>query len=172
MSQLIDAGVNVNQGDNDGDCAGHRAVRHGRVENLKFLLALLFCSQVDKQNNNGETMLLVAANKRNVEIVKVLIDAGVDLNVRSRKLISPLHEALERNVEIATLLLGQVHRSTALACTAGRRAMSLLNRNITQCSRCVSCLHSVPMCTPSMTMAGRWRMLPMRQRFRCCGRWV
>jgi ankyrin repeat protein len=103
ISILIDAGINIDQGNDAGNCAGHWAVLHGRVENLKFLLAR--GAQVDKQNNNGETMLLVAANEHNVEIVKVLIDAGADLNVRSRKFISPLHEALERNVEIATLLL-------------------------------------------------------------------
>jgi hypothetical protein len=62
MSMLINAGADVNQADNDGNCAAHWAARSGRVDNLKFLLE--HGAQFNQRNNAGKTVFGVAAAAR------------------------------------------------------------------------------------------------------------
>jgi hypothetical protein len=59
MLMLINAGADVNQADNDGNCAAHWAARSGRVDNLKFLLE--HGAQFNQRNNAGKTVFGVAA---------------------------------------------------------------------------------------------------------------
>jgi ankyrin repeat protein len=103
MSVLIDAKANVNQGDNVGDCPGHWAARHGRIENLKFLLAR--GARINLRNHAGKTMLFVAAEARRDDVVAVLLDAGAATNIRSASSVSPLELGLVHSVEIAARLL-------------------------------------------------------------------
>jgi ankyrin repeat protein len=103
MSVLINAKVNVNLGDSAGDCAGHRAARSGRIENLKFLLA--HGARINKRNNAGQTMLFVAVEARHDNVVDMLIHAGAATNIRTTSSLSPLDFALMHSVEIATRLL-------------------------------------------------------------------
>jgi ankyrin repeat protein len=103
MSVLINAEVDVNDGDSAGDCAGHRAARSGRIENLKFLLAS--GARINKRNNAGQTMLFAAVEARRFDVVDMLIDAGAATNIRTTSSVSPLDLALMHSVEIATRLL-------------------------------------------------------------------
>jgi ankyrin repeat protein len=103
MSVLINAGVDVNQGDNSGNCAGHLAARRGLVENLNFLLS--HGARINRRNNVGETMLYLAAELSEFCVVDFLLDAGAAPDIRSRESVSPLELGLMRNLDIAKRLL-------------------------------------------------------------------
>jgi ankyrin repeat protein len=93
MSVLINAGVDVNQDDNSGNCAGHLAARCGLVENLNFLLS--HGARINQRNNVGETMLFAAAaaDRATLQTMAVLIDAGADVLVTNEVGASVAHGA-------------------------------------------------------------------------------
>jgi ankyrin repeat protein len=78
---LIRANADVNECDNDGNSAGHRAARFGCVENLKLLIA--HGAQINQRNNDGKTMLYLAAlaSANALEMMRLLIDSGADTSV-------------------------------------------------------------------------------------------
>jgi ankyrin repeat protein len=81
LPRLIDAGADVNPGDNEGNCAGHVAARAGRVDNLKLLLE--HGAEIERRIQEGKTMLLLAAraDEHTGAIMRLLIDAGADTSV-------------------------------------------------------------------------------------------
>jgi cytohesin len=59
-----------------------------------------------KNNNNGSTPLHIAAYKGHVEIVKILLDRGADLNAKDNTGHAPLHwAAIEGHVDVVRVLL-------------------------------------------------------------------
>jgi ankyrin repeat protein len=100
---LFNAGVDVNQGNYRGDCAGHFAARSGCVENLKFLLEE--GARINRRNRAGETMLFVAATAKQVAVVDMLVNAGAAINVRTDHRVSPLDAGLRGCIEIARRLV-------------------------------------------------------------------
>jgi ankyrin repeat protein len=81
LPRLIDAGADVNLGDNEGNCAGHVAARAGRVDNLKLLLE--HGAEIERRNQEGKTMLLLAARAKEHAgvMMRLLIEAGADTSV-------------------------------------------------------------------------------------------
>jgi ankyrin repeat protein len=76
MSMLINAGADVNQADNDGNCPAHWAARSSRVDNLKFLLE--HGAQFNQRNNAGKTVfgMAAAASTDACETMRWLLNSG------------------------------------------------------------------------------------------------
>ncbi|KAL4220357.1 Ankyrin repeat and SOCS box protein 10 [Mactra antiquata] len=101
----------VDTGDKYGKCALHIAVEVGSIECIEVLLR--HGADVDVQNNDGVTPLSTICGDRTVasdvlvKIVKLLIDAGADPNIKDfRECRSALQRAmLTANVEVVEYLL-------------------------------------------------------------------
>ncbi|XP_064484088.1 uncharacterized protein LOC135396822 [Ornithodoros turicata] len=96
---LAQHGANLYVRNIRGDLPLHEAVQSGRKDLVQWLLDLQ-PSTANAPNNNGRTALHVAAVTNNVEICKVLMDRGADVNpvMRSSKghLLTPLDASLQR----------------------------------------------------------------------------
>ncbi|KAL8741378.1 MAG: hypothetical protein Q9190_006012 [Brigantiaea leucoxantha] len=80
---------------NDGDIEGIKALFSARLATPKDTTA------------HGTTLLHVASRTRNVELIRLLIQEGADVNAPNQDGQSPLHEALalEDNYDVARLLI-------------------------------------------------------------------
>ena len=58
------------------------------------------------KNRDGETALHLASRRRNVDLLRILLDKGVDVNIRSTTGMTPLHVAAgDGYLEVTNLLL-------------------------------------------------------------------
>ena len=74
------------------------------VINFKELIKYNF--PLNAKDNDGDTALILASNQGNIEIVKLLIGAGVDLNIKNNGGGTALMWASKYNhIEIAKLLI-------------------------------------------------------------------
>lgn len=77
VKKLVEQGHNVNHALGDGETALTSAVRGGRVDVVRFLLAK--GADVNQQNwLSDRTPLMLAAHSGDTEIIKVLLDHGAD----------------------------------------------------------------------------------------------
>lgn len=77
VKKLVEQGHNVNHASGGGETALSGAVRGGRVDIVRFLLAK--GADVNQQNwLSSETPLMVAANSGDTEMIKVLLEHGAD----------------------------------------------------------------------------------------------
>jgi glycerophosphodiester phosphodiesterase len=79
---LVQAGVDINQADDQGETALHVAARFGHDECARILLAgsaTHQCSTELPEKTYGWTPLLIAAVDGNLGVVELLIEAGADL---------------------------------------------------------------------------------------------
>ena len=88
INVLINAGAKINLKDNFGDTA-LMYVANSELENpevlktIKNLLRAGAKSSINaKENEDGKTALMYAASQGNIEIVKLLINAGANINVK------------------------------------------------------------------------------------------
>ena len=88
----------------------HAAVMEGNIDIVKIMLE--YRAEVDFKDSNDETALIEAAARGYADIVKVLLDAGPDVNARGDRTV--LGSACEGgNLEIVRLLLDlEVHVNT------------------------------------------------------------
>lgn len=103
---LLAAGANVNVAKNDGYTPLHTAVDNVQKEMVKLLLVA--SANVNRIDKIGNTPLHIAASKSGyevVEITKVLIRKGADVNLKNGKLETPLSIALREKSDVANLLL-------------------------------------------------------------------
>ena len=75
---LLNAGVDVNKQDNDGDTALIWATKYNNHELVKLLLNS--DADIDKQNNVGNTALIFAVIYDRIDIVKHLLNSGADID--------------------------------------------------------------------------------------------
>ena len=77
VKRLVEQGHNINHALGDGETPLTSAVRGGRIDVVRFLLAK--GADVNKQNRLSDwTPLMQAANSGNTEMIKVLLDHGAD----------------------------------------------------------------------------------------------
>ena len=77
VKRLVEQGHNVNHSLGDGETPLTSAVRGGRVDVVRFLLAK--GAGVNQQNwLSSRTPLMLAANSGDTEMIKVLLDHGAD----------------------------------------------------------------------------------------------
>ncbi|KAH9375703.1 hypothetical protein HPB48_020830 [Haemaphysalis longicornis] len=92
-------GANLYMRNQRGDLPLHEAVQSGRKDLVQWLLGLQ-PSAVNSPNNNGRCALHVAAMANSVEMCKVLMDGGAEVNpvMRNSKgqLLTPLDASLQR----------------------------------------------------------------------------
>jgi ankyrin repeat protein len=104
---LIDKGANVNARDNWNHTPLHNAMSvFGQDINLiKHLIAE--GTHINAQGNRGDTPLeWSAADRGNVDVTRLLIDSGADINLCAKGAISILHRAIKNNqIETAKLLI-------------------------------------------------------------------
>jgi ankyrin repeat protein len=100
---LIDAGADVNARMKIGRTALHQAAQGGYMNVVATLIA--HGANVDAKDVDGYTPLIVAARKHN-RIVRVLIDAGADVNAGTKKGRTALHQSAQNrnNSVVATLI--------------------------------------------------------------------
>jgi len=99
---LIDAGVNVNSGSGLNDSAIYFAVfsgcgaKQGETDALVATVAVLIAAGADvkRKDDNGNTVLMSAAQMCGPRIVTQLITAGADVNVTNGGGLNPLAMAL------------------------------------------------------------------------------
>jgi len=91
--------------ENDGWTAITEATLMGNVEMVKGMVGPASCNATinDRRLAKGTTVLMVAAGKGNVEMVKVLIAAGADVNAKNKKGLTALDFAID-HPEIAAVL--------------------------------------------------------------------
>ena len=79
---LVKAGAGVRVTDNKGYTCLIRASEHGRTETVRYLVNL---PQVDLRHKDNEsyTALHCAAGAQHADVVKVLIDAGADIEIKN-----------------------------------------------------------------------------------------
>lgn len=79
--QKLQTGLDVNYRDGSGTSLLSMAAKAGQVDLIKALLAI---EKIDKNatDNVGRTALMHAATSKNVEAVRVLLDAGADVRTR------------------------------------------------------------------------------------------
>jgi len=83
------------------------AVSAGRLEVVRFLLGCTNC-EVNHRNCNGQTSLHYAASKNHVEIARMLLENGADVNAQDKYGNSPLHRASALgHMNITQILLKQ-----------------------------------------------------------------
>ena len=94
---LVEAGADVNVRNNDGNTALILASRTGKEAIVEMLLTdnsywdddgiyrivMVWGTDVNARNNDGETALIRAVENGNIDISKMLLDAGADVNVRN-----------------------------------------------------------------------------------------
>lgn len=82
-----------------------KACTTGHVGELKAVLKN--CGNVNVKNEQGDTPLSIVSKCR-FDLVKLLVEHGADVNLKSEEIISPLHWAVEYdNDEIVNYLLEQ-----------------------------------------------------------------
>ena len=79
---LLDAGANINEVEEAGETALKKAIyNYYNDDTLKLIKMLIdYGAYVNIPNHDGETPLIHAARFYNSDVVKVLIDAGADVN--------------------------------------------------------------------------------------------
>ena len=93
----------------------HEAVKSGDIESFKNLIGsvkyqinkALLVKIINTQDKDGKTALHHVAYSEQLEIAKLLIENGADINFTNKNIFSPLHQAAwYGHVEIAVFFLG------------------------------------------------------------------
>jgi ankyrin repeat protein len=133
---LIEEGAEIDLGDDTEKTALHYAVLNGHVAIVKILLdqgadsnakdengysplllvrkneqkiiplLIEFGANLESQNMHGQTLLNIAAEKRDINFVKYLISLGADVNTKDSRGMTPLlSSAKAKNIAVIEFLL-------------------------------------------------------------------
>lgn len=100
VKALLDAGADINQIDGEGRCLLKRAASLGDVGMVRGLLAM---GADIEATSTGDTALHDATVTDDLEVMKILLDAGADPNAQDADERTPLHCA--KSVDAAALLI-------------------------------------------------------------------
>ncbi len=89
---LLDAGADVNLCDKNGFSALHVAAQEGHT-NVCMLLCIHPSIKIDSKNVTGTTPLTLAVQDGRIEVIKVLIKYGANVNLPTQQGWTPLHFA-------------------------------------------------------------------------------
>ena len=104
VQMLVKAGAEINPSNPKRTAVLHDAVEFGQVDVVRFLLAN--GAQVDAPYG-GETALFSALHHRRQDLLKLLIEAGADVNVRNAQGYTPLMiAAQDDNLSLVRFLHG------------------------------------------------------------------
>jgi len=86
VKYLTEEGANVTEVDASGFNALMTAANSGYLDIVKYLLKNDdVVEDIDRQSKMGNTALIVAVNKKNANIMELLIKAGADANIKNKK---------------------------------------------------------------------------------------
>ncbi|XP_063411557.1 ankycorbin-like [Mytilus trossulus] len=131
VKMLIDAGIDVNILQKDGETALQSAANGNRTEISRFLIDNGI--GINVQNKNGKTALHLAVLYCITEIVEMLIDAGIDVNLLEKDGNNALHLAARQDGKaIVTLLLDRYcdpfrRNNDVSSSTRGKKPYDLAN---------------------------------------------
>jgi len=77
---LLNKGANTEIKDRDGNTALHDAALVGDPTALSYLISMK--ARVNATNNSGETPLILAVHRRDIDAVQALVDAGADPKIQ------------------------------------------------------------------------------------------
>ncbi|MEO5669556.1 MAG: ankyrin repeat domain-containing protein [Ramlibacter sp.] len=98
------------------ETALHRAAAQGDLQAVDALLRALPPGQIDAVKQNGATALLVAADKGHLDVMKLLLASGANLDARDNQGNTPLYMAVFRgHVSLVKELLKLAARQLDLA---------------------------------------------------------
>jgi hypothetical protein len=133
VRSLLDAGVNVNSGSSLNDSALYFAVfsgcggKQGETEGLVNTVNVLIAGGADlkRKDDNGNNILMSAAQMCGPKIVTALITAGADIKITNGSGMTPLSMALlMRHPDSAEVLIGKGARLSA-------KEAQMLNASVT-----------------------------------------
>jgi ankyrin repeat protein len=107
MELLLANRADVNAASNSGYMPLHGAVSYGNMDTKKLKVEILLKSGANvnaKTSSDGETPLHKAISRGDIEIVKLLLNYGADVNAKSKYGVTALHFARNSNA-IAQLLV-------------------------------------------------------------------
>ncbi|ARF11749.1 ankyrin repeat protein [Klosneuvirus KNV1] len=120
---LLNANSNVNYQDKNGNNALHLAVKSKEYDSCKKILSKDI--HINAINNIGETALHIACNLKFISIIQLLIDNGIDINIRENKTnMTALIYAVNRNNIDSVKLLMNNKINTNLQDFIGNTAIS------------------------------------------------
>ena len=93
---FLDAGIDVNSKDRDGNTALHLAAANCDLSMVELLLEDSRRTDVNAKDDKLDTPLIVAARRDCVEVVRRLLEKNADVNARNNKDESALLEAARR----------------------------------------------------------------------------
>lgn len=104
VKQLIKKGADCSLPDLNGWLPIHWAALGGYLETLKILFP--FLSNINQQNEKGETLLHLSAKSGNLELVEFLIEKGANRDIADDNNETPLHHAaLNSDLSMVSLLI-------------------------------------------------------------------
>jgi uncharacterized protein len=121
LAILIERGVRLSQLDAECHTAPSHAIRLGRHKTS----ILLVDSGFDKVRTNSETHLCSAASANKLELLKLLISRGGDVNQKTSDGSTPLHMASINGHETIITYLLTIGADESLKTTEGRTALDL-----------------------------------------------
>jgi len=104
---LIESGTDINCYDNNGlSTVLNRSISKGYTDIAKFLIEK--GAGLNVQDKNGDTPLIKATKREDIDFVKFLIENGADVNLHNKEGKGPLKTAIEDdNIDIVKLFISK-----------------------------------------------------------------
>lgn len=128
VRQIVDSGVNIEEGDQLDRTPLMFASFNGHSEVVSFLIEQ--GSEVQKQNSEGRTPLMFASSGPFPETVEILLENGADPNIKDsvEGWSALMYAAAEGNMEVIEVLL-EYNADISLADTDGETAEDFARNN-------------------------------------------
>ncbi len=91
---LLENGANVDAQDDDGSTPLHRAISRADVELSRVQLLLDRYTNINLRNNKGQTALHLASQHGRLNVMRLLLEDGADVDALDSGGSTPLHQAI------------------------------------------------------------------------------
>jgi len=126
---LADAGANLNLlGEKSGSAPIHYAAGANAIKAMQVLVQPEYKVLLDQTTDEGQTALIIAAEKNHIQIMKLLFDKGASALITDKKGYTALHMAAqEGSVDAVDFLIKEykVNMNQALPLPDGRTAVHI-----------------------------------------------